>query len=345
MRFTLVKTFFKRIFSKKQQEKPVAQKASTLAEASSNTVDHISPLKKPQVTRPLFEKMYPYVFCMFLAYCLADLSILLIRDKMLPQSGQPLAKRKMEPTQRLSRQNYISILNRNIFNSDGIIPDPLNMRGSEQVPQNLVSATPVPTTLPFILIGTIVHINPNKAVATIKIGGDKVFPYRVNDSIEGMATLLDIKRKKAIFRNERNGSLEYVEIKDNVMISLAPKNPPPQEKESISRRGNDFALQKSDIDKHLENLPELLQQARAVPNIVPGTGGQIDGFRILDMQPGSIYENLGLQVGDVLKSVNGDDLTSPAKAMELFHQLKSENQISLDIERGGRTETFNYSIE
>ncbi len=344
-----MKALFKRLFSKAAQTKPEVQKTSaptTLAETSSDKTNHISPLKKPQVTRPLFEKLYPYILCVFLAYCLADLGLLLIRDKMLPHSISPLTKKKKEPLQQLSRQSYNPIIHRNIFNSDGIIPNPLNRTGNvEPIAGALANAVPIPTTLPLELVGTIVHANPKKAIATIKIGSDKVFPYMINDSIEGMATLLSIKRKKAIFQNERNGALEYIEIKDNVTISLAPKTPPLQKKESISQNGNNFTLQRTDIDKHLQNLPELLQQARAVPNIVPGTGGQIDGFRILDMQPNSIYESLGLKIGDVLKSVNGDLLTSPAKAMELFHQLQDEKQIAIDIERGGRTETLNYSIE
>jgi general secretion pathway protein C len=47
---------------------------------------------------------------------------------------------------------------------------------------------------------------------------------------------------------------------------------------------------------------------------------------------------------DVIKAVNGEAVNSPTKAMELYNALRSENQISLVIERNGREETFRYNI-
>lgn len=85
-------------------------------------------------------------------------------------------------------------------------------------------------------------------------------------------------------------------------------------------------------------------QARAVPNRDPNTG-EINGFRVLDMQPGSIYEQLGLQRMDVIKGVNGEPVDSIQKAMEMYNTLKNGSQVKLQIERGGKTDTFTYDIK
>ena len=84
--------------------------------------------------------------------------------------------------------------------------------------------------------------------------------------------------------------------------------------------------------------------ARTTPNRDPGTGA-INGFRLLDMKPGSIYEKLGLQRMDVLKSVNGTPVTSAAKAMELYNSLKNDPNIKLGIERNGKNEEFTYNVQ
>ncbi len=81
-----------------------------------------------------------------------------------------------------------------------------------------------------------------------------------------------------------------------------------------------------------------------VPNIVPGSGGRVDGFRFVAIQPNSIYEKLGFKPMDVIKSVNGEPVNSPTKAMELYNSLKSDSRISIMIERNGRDETFKYEI-
>jgi general secretion pathway protein C len=104
-----------------------------------------------------------------------------------------------------------------------------------------------------------------------------------------------------------------------------------------------FELKRDDINRLTNNLPELLQQARAVPRM--GPNGQIECFSLADIAQGSIYEQLGLKRGDCIKSVNGEKIDSPGKAMEMYNALRSgSNAIQIGIERGGRDEDFSYSI-
>jgi general secretion pathway protein C len=81
-----------------------------------------------------------------------------------------------------------------------------------------------------------------------------------------------------------------------------------------------------------------------VPNIVPGSGGRVDGFRFVAIQPNSIYEKLGFKPMDVIKRVNGQEVNSPTKAMELYNALKTESRLQLTVERNGREELFKYDI-
>ena len=294
--------------------------------------------------RPPFEWLYPYLLALLLGYWLADLGTLYTRKQLLSSAIPTIPTRRSPPTLLPPRASYNIITDRNIFNADGEIPPPLFGDGQEEVtPTN----EPVPSGLPLKLIGTIVHINPAKSVATIQVQGRGVIPYIPNDNIESMATLLKIQRHVAIFKNLQNNRLEYIEIKiQGLKLSVqgagggggteAQAGP-------VQSQGNNFSLRRSDLNQYMENLPALLQQARAVPNIEPGTGA-VNGFRLVDIQPGSIYERLGLRRNDLIKGVNGEPVNDPAKAMELYNRLRSDSNVSINIERNGQQETLNFSI-
>ncbi|HWU43462.1 MAG TPA: PDZ domain-containing protein, partial [Bdellovibrio sp.] len=107
---------------------------------------------------------------------------------------------------------------------------------------------------------------------------------------------------------------------------------------------NNYAIKRADLLKYTNDLSSILMQARAVPNRDPSTGA-INGFRVLDMQPGSIFEQLGIQRMDVIKSVDGSPVDSPQKAMELYTTFKNSAKVSLQVERNGKTETMTYNIQ
>ena len=309
--------------------------------SSSSQSGSAIPFRKSEADGPPgFARHLGMGLTLLLALMAADLGIIAIRDRMLP-SGAPVPARPPSPPPiKPGRFEYDVVTQRNVFNSDGKIPPALGQT-EETAPQD---GEPVPSQLPLNLVGTIVHVNPARGVATIEIKtSNKILSFVPNDAIESLATLVRVERKKAIFRNLGSGRLEYIEIKDEagLKIGMAKKGAGP----SIDQQGSTFTLKRSDLNKVLDNLPEVLQQARAVPNIVPGSGGRIDGFKILDIMPGSIYEKIGIQRMDIIKEVNGQPVDSPARAMELYNELKNSPQLSLTLERGGRLETNNYRVE
>ena len=65
---------------------------------------------------------------------------------------------------------------------------------------------------------------------------------------------------------------------------------------------------------------------------------------MISIEPGSVFTQIGLQTGDVIKGVNGEKVNSPAKAMELYNSLRNEGKIELEIERNGKVESLNFSV-
>ena len=69
------------------------------------------------------------------------------------------------------------------------------------------------------------------------------------------------------------------------------------------------------------------------------------GFRLLEIQADSIYTQLGLQVMDVITSVNGTPVTSTQQALEMYQALRNSPNIKLGVERGGKTEELSYTVK
>lgn len=98
---------------------------------------------------------------------------------------------------------------------------------------------------------------------------------------------------------------------------------------TLGTSAEEFNQQPKDRD-----LSEVLMQGRQVPYRDPNTG-EINGYRVLDAQEGSLFEQVGLQQMDIIKGVNGEPVDSVEKAMELYSNLKMNQNTKVQVERHG----------
>jgi len=112
--------------------------------------------------------------------------------------------------------------------------------------------------------------------------------------------------------------------------------------EGITKTGaNSYEVKQESVNKVLGNLSKLATQARIVPAF---EGGEAIGFKLFSIRPGSLYSKIGIQNGDVIQKVNGYDLNSPDKALELYQKLKDGKEFAVDIKRRGKNMSFDYRI-
>jgi general secretion pathway protein C len=287
------------------------------------------------------EKLSVTALLAFIGFLIADFTLLSLRGGMWPQAsppGQP-PLRMMLP---MGGSNVAIVRDRNIFNADGKIAPALGEQQGQQ--QQEADPEPVPTSLPLTLLGTIVHANPARSIASIGVKSkNEQIALKKDDIIpDNLATMISVERNKIVFRNSATRRREYLELKDEAKINFGTTKPVQHGEVTIR---DDFTreIKRTDVDKLTNNLPELLQQARAVPRM--GPGGTIECFNLAEIATGSIYEKLGLKRNDCIKSVNGEKIDSPAKAMELYNALRSSaDTINLGIERNSKDESFQFSI-
>ncbi|MEY3091139.1 MAG: hypothetical protein RL113_1455 [Pseudomonadota bacterium] len=73
-------------------------------------------------------------------------------------------------------------------------------------------------------------------------------------------------------------------------------------------------------------------------------GSEIQGFRVSFVRRGSHFEQLGLQKGDVIKSVNGDKMDSYNAAFSAYKNVTDASAVTLVVERGNQEMELEYEV-
>jgi general secretion pathway protein C len=104
----------------------------------------------------------------------------------------------------------------------------------------------------------------------------------------------------------------------------------------------EFHLDRSVVDKILEDQTELMRSARIVPE---QKDGKVVGVRLFGIRPDTLLGKLGLQNGDRLETINGYNMASPEKALEAYARLRTANGLSVKVNRRGSPVGIQYNIK
>lgn len=222
-----------------------------------------------------------------------------------------------------------------------------------EAPQFDPNAAPVKSGLRVKLLGTLVAADNNWSFASVQdMTTQRSQTYMVGDHIQS-AEVVFIERERVIVLN--GNRKEYIDNQPGDGAGL-PVNtpvvaPPPPVAANTANNGlgsgiravgeNDYEVPRDEINRTLGNLNEVAMQARIVPAF---KDGQAQGFKLFSIRPDSIYSKIGVQNGDVIKRINGFDMNSPEKALEVYSKLKEANHIVIELERNGASIRKSYSI-
>jgi type II secretory pathway component PulC len=73
--------------------------------------------------------------------------------------------------------------------------------------------------------------------------------------------------------------------------------------------------------------------------------GELQGFQLLEIDAGSIYEKVGLTNGDVVTAINGQALSDVGNTIKMLHSLKDKTNADVTVLRGGREQTMQIVVQ
>lgn len=209
-----------------------------------------------------------------------------------------------------------------------------------------------PSAEPLKLLDTIVLQDSVKSVASVQMReSSELINVREGEELNNTVLVSKITRMKIILKNLTSGECEYIasdEEAEAVMPNIqvhSEKNARALFKSSIpeiKNNGNSFKIKKSFRDKMINNMSEVLTQAKAIQ--ITNPDGTLS-FKMTDVVPGSIYSNLNIQNDDIINSINGKKIENLNELMGLLGRIKEIDQFQIGLKRNGVEQNLEYGIE
>ncbi|HEX4355354.1 MAG TPA: type II secretion system protein GspC, partial [Polyangiales bacterium] len=185
--------------------------------------------------------------------------------------------------------------------------------------------------------------------ASVSLGTGSPLLYRLGGSLESRT--VDSIYPEAVFMKGSNGVLCSLTMFKSANAP-PPKVPAPAAAPEASgdaeldqgikqQSDTKYSVRRSLVDKLLQNQAELMRSARVVPH---EENGRVVGVKLYGIRKTSLFGKLGLQNGDMLRTINGFDMGSPDTALEAYAKLRTASNLSLAIVRRGNAVTMEYNI-
>ncbi|MCB9593234.1 MAG: hypothetical protein H6719_10930 [Sandaracinaceae bacterium] len=294
--------------------------------------------------------------------------------KMLAASVLPLDSHSVEPlgAVRPTPPETIDptpVLRRNMFDHEtGRLdidePPPEEIVEDDTPPEEVdPNAPPPPCDGSMRLVGAFVRMrNEEDSFAAITSASGVAMLYQSGMEVDGRE-IVSIVRNRVILR-PRGGnlcSLSMFAEEGAPQVATAPAPSPAAVRaemaaDAASSGGMDqaaldngitkvserqYTIERSLVDRLLANQAALMRTARVIPH---EEGGRVVGVKLYGIRRSSLLGRLGIQNGDMLRTINGYDMTAPDSALEAYARLRAADRITINLQRRGSDQTIDYQI-
>lgn len=213
-----------------------------------------------------------------------------------------------------------AILARNVFDpSTGPLPKAQVPEGAKRADANNPPACQGPLRLVASVLTERTH---ESSLVSVAVGDNPAQPYLQGSFVQDMQlTQITVNGATMIAPDGERCALHMFEA-------------PPVSKPDIAPR----VLRASMFD----GAADLLGRLGVVPH---EENGRVIGVKLYGIRRNSLLSQLGLQNGDLLRTINGLDLSTPARALDAYAQLRNADHLSVALVRRGRPVAMEYRIE
>lgn len=204
----------------------------------------------------------------------------------------------------------------------------------------VASAPGAPASSSGLRLKGVVAPTPGTAASAIfSTGSGKDIAVLLGREVQKGVKLLEVLPDHVIVT--RAGLRERIDLE--TLRAAAPTSSPSGRvtgfKLSVARSGaNNYSLSRKELDDALRD-PHQLNYLGQI-GMPPGGGARLDAA-----PAGSLAQKLGLQPGDVIKKVNGQQVASPGDLARLYQQFATLSLVQAEVQRGSQTVRLSYSIQ
>ena len=251
--------------------------------------------------------------------------------------GETLRSSEVNSPLNLSAADYSVIVEKNPFDASGQAAD----SGKGKFTDDSMDDRSVSEELGLTLLGTVAG-SPEVARAIIKnLKTGKADLYRIDQTVAN-ARIKSIEKDAVILLHE--GQIKILRL-DTVRSGGRSNN---NTQISLRRTANaansivatEPAAQRTETTRTgTRYLEAILNKAVIEPNVV---AGQTEGLKITGLENIKEAAELGLKNGDVIRSINGNQLTDKQQAFQVLQKSKSQAVVNVEMLRGNETKKLSY---
>jgi type II secretion system protein C len=234
-------------------------------------------------------------------------------------------------------KDYSAIVKHDIFgNSASSLKTNTSLQGNNGIGQVLSAED----ELGIVLLGTVAG-SPEISRAIIKnIKTNELSLYKTGDTVatahiesieKDLVVLLHQGQRKILELGTRESKQQDA---DNAQAALLNNS-------AQAVETNPPANFHTSAGDKLRDIEIMLTNAVIEPYAVDG---QVEGLKITGLENIKGAEDLGLKNGDIIRSVNGQRLTSKQKAYQIFKKARSQAAANIELWRGNENKTLSFSL-
>ena len=258
-----------------------------------------------------------YLLSSYLYYHFTDISVKLPEPKT------------MKINKKTNYANKKEIIDINIFNLE--LGEQLN--SSNTLSTGAKSSKPFKGELVGILDGA------DKSFIIIR-DGEKLLVLNKGKNSEG-TEVIDITPKMATIRYNGNTiTLKLVESN-----SAEKESKQTIKKNEVDEKSNGTikkTVTRKEVEENLKDVNSLISTMYISPYYM---GGEFVGYRVSRMRMDAFLRQAGIENGDVIVRMNGEDIETPDKMFDMFSKWKDATAVTIDLIRRAKKQTVFIEIK
>ena len=194
------------------------------------------------------------------------------------------------------------------------------------------------TRLKLELRGSLASDNPEQARAIIADPKGKEDQYAIGDKVPGNAELSEIHPDRVILL--RNGRYETLRLPETSKKGSSSRISSPRSNSAAANRLRNLQQQARTRPRSLYGI------MRTAPVQAEGEGqaGKLRGYKVSPGRDKALFDELGLQDGDLVTQVNDVRLDTAENGMQALKSIQSGDSVNLTIERDGAEQVMTFAL-
>jgi len=172
--------------------------------------------------------------------------------------------------------------------------------------------------------------------------GDEINGFLLEGAGSNFATFSkDSKTYRVVLLKSKKSTGSNSSIKSTSSTQSVPAKDSSKVKGEVTDAGDHKIIDKSLFDHYAKNMDDIYKNI-GISEVKEN--GKIKGFRITFVRRGTPFAKLGIKRGDMIKSINGQEINSYNAAFEVYKNIQKVENLTMVIKRGKEEMELEYEV-